>query len=151
MKNIWIHWEKHFTGNLNYPESSSSDEAPPTPPARVSSFSASSADDEDDDPNEALLSDGCVYCLHGYAHNKNRSGYIPRRELISEIMLCFRSETATELRRRRTRELADRVSAMKRRARTAERWHAFKRSLYKPLLTFGVILAGILIYTYVKH
>lgn len=36
------------------------------------------------------------------------------------------SET-TELRRRRTRELADRVSAMKRKAREAERWHALKR------------------------
>ncbi|XP_026321465.1 tyrosine-protein phosphatase non-receptor type 61F isoform X3 [Hyposmocoma kahamanoa] len=69
----------------------------------------------------------------------------------NEALLSEGSETATELRRRRTRELADRVSAMKRRARDAERWHAFKRSLYKPLLTFGVLLAGILIYTYVKH
>ncbi|XP_046976774.1 tyrosine-protein phosphatase non-receptor type 61F-like isoform X1 [Vanessa cardui] len=61
-------------------------------------------------------------------------------------------ETGETLRRRRTRELAERVSVMKKRARDAERWHALKRSLYKPLtITFGFILAGIVIYTYVKH
>ncbi|CAH2035674.1 unnamed protein product, partial [Iphiclides podalirius] len=37
------------------------------------------------------------------------------------------SENSETLRRRRTRELADRVSAMKRRARDAEKWHALKR------------------------
>ncbi|NP_001232932.1 protein tyrosine phosphatase [Bombyx mori] len=56
------------------------------------------------------------------------------------------------LRRRRIRELSERVSLMKRRARDAERWHNLKRSLYKPLtITFGFILAGIVIYSYVKH
>ncbi|XP_072930906.1 tyrosine-protein phosphatase non-receptor type 61F-like [Epargyreus clarus] len=61
-------------------------------------------------------------------------------------------ESTETLRRRRTRELADRVSAMKRRARDAEKWHALKRSLYKPLtITFGFIIAGIVIYSYVKH
>ncbi|XP_061718690.1 tyrosine-protein phosphatase non-receptor type 61F-like isoform X2 [Cydia pomonella] len=36
-------------------------------------------------------------------------------------------EPAAELRRRRTRELSERVSATKRRVRDAERWHDFKR------------------------
>ncbi|CAH2208671.1 jg27401, partial [Pararge aegeria aegeria] len=61
-------------------------------------------------------------------------------------------ENVDTLRRRRTRELADRIAVMKKRGRDAERWHALKRSLYKPLtITFGFILAGIVIYTYVKH
>ncbi|KAI5640307.1 protein-tyrosine phosphatase domain-containing protein [Phthorimaea operculella] len=49
-------------------------------------------------------------------------------------------------------EMADRVAAMKRKARDADRWHHLKRSLYKPLtITLGVFLASILIYSYVKH
>ncbi|CAG4942722.1 unnamed protein product [Colias eurytheme] len=60
--------------------------------------------------------------------------------------------SAETLRRRRTRELAERVSGMKKRARDAERWHALKRSLYKPLtITFGFLLTGIIVYSYVKH
>lgn len=55
-------------------------------------------------------------------------------------------------RRRRDKELAERVAKMKRKAKEADHWHAFKRSLYKPLtITFGFILAGIVIYSYVKH
>ncbi|KAM3969060.1 protein tyrosine phosphatase [Aphomia sociella] len=112
--------------NYGAQESSSSDECPPTPPARESSSAASSqassADDEDDEPTPPPIESG-------------------------ESM-----EPRDTLRRRRTRELADRVSAMKRRARDAEKWHALKRSLYKPLtITFGFILAGIFIYSYVKH
>ncbi|XP_052751404.1 tyrosine-protein phosphatase non-receptor type 2-like isoform X1 [Galleria mellonella] len=115
-------------GNLNYArqESSSSDECPPTPPARESSSAtssqASSADDEDDEPTPTHIDSGDT------------------------------TEARDTLRRRRTRELADRVSAMKRRARDAEKWHAIKRSLYKPLtITFGFLIAGIFIYSYVKH
>ncbi|KAI8431201.1 hypothetical protein MSG28_001239 [Choristoneura fumiferana] len=61
-------------------------------------------------------------------------------------------ESAVSIRRRRNQELAERVSAIKRASRDAERWHDLKRSLYKPLtITFGVLLAGIVIYAYVKH
>lgn len=74
------------------------------------------------------------------------------------VLLCdfsfLRStgEPTDTLRQRRNRELAERVSGMKKRAREAERWHAIKRSLYKPLtITFGFLLAGIIIYSYVKH
>ncbi|XP_061382145.1 tyrosine-protein phosphatase non-receptor type 61F-like isoform X1 [Danaus plexippus] len=129
-------------GNLNYTcsaESSSSDEGAPTPPARDHSpcpsqspspspsptrshtSPASSADDEDDEPPPAPIVESC-------------------------------SEVVETVRRRRTRELAERVSGMKKRARHHERWTTLKRSLYTPLtITFGFILAGILIYTYVKH
>lgn len=61
-------------------------------------------------------------------------------------------ESTDTVRQRRNRELADRVSSMKKRAREAERWQALKRSLYTPLtITFGFLLAGIVIYAYVKH
>ncbi|PZC76589.1 hypothetical protein B5X24_HaOG204429 [Helicoverpa armigera] len=118
-------------GNLNLTQQdSSSDEDPPTPPSRTYSSSASSADDEDDEPFFSVAESHVYIDIDDFCHG---------------------SET-TELRRRRTRELADRVSAMKRKAREAERWHALKRSFYKPLtITFGFILAGIIIYTYVKH
>ncbi|XP_063837868.1 tyrosine-protein phosphatase non-receptor type 61F-like isoform X2 [Ostrinia nubilalis] len=62
------------------------------------------------------------------------------------------STDRNELRRRHTRELADRVSAMKRRAREADKWHALKRSLLAPLaVTVGVLVAGIVVYACVKH
>ncbi|XP_037299675.1 tyrosine-protein phosphatase non-receptor type 61F isoform X2 [Manduca sexta] len=68
------------------------------------------------------------------------------------VVAAESAEPAETLRRRRTRELAERVSGMKRRARDAERWHAIKRSLYKPVaITFGCLLAGIVIYSYVRH
>lgn len=74
------------------------------------------------------------------------------RVWLNNIFIFHSGDGQETLRRRRNREMAERVTAMKRRARDAERWHALKRSLYKPLtITFGFLLAGIVIYTYVKH
>ncbi|XP_059055362.1 tyrosine-protein phosphatase non-receptor type 61F-like isoform X2 [Achroia grisella] len=89
-------------GNLNYTaqESSSSDECPPTPPARESSSASSSqASSADDEDDEP-----------------------PPAPVDSGD-----SESRESLRKRRNRELAERVSAMKRRGRDAEKWHALKR------------------------
>ncbi|KAJ0184002.1 hypothetical protein K1T71_000425 [Dendrolimus kikuchii] len=95
-------------GNLNLstmPESSSSDEATPTLTVRESATSlsspGSSADDEDDEP------------------------------------LLLRAESSsgehadTLRRRRRDKELSERVSKMKRRAKEAEQWQALKRLFLK--------------------
>ncbi|CAH0577792.1 unnamed protein product [Chrysodeixis includens] len=103
-------------------DSSSSESSPPTPVARSRSSSGSSASSADDEDDEPRVIADSVGGL------------------------------GEDLVRRRRRELAERVSSMKRKAREAERWHALKRSLYKPLtITFGFILAGIIIYSYVKH
>lgn len=119
-------------GNLILPlradESSSSDEAPPTPPSRqlVSLLSAPSLS-MDDNYDEAAQPQA------ESSGTENENSLLRRR-------------------RAKNKDLAERVSLMKKRGREAEHWHSIKRSLYKPLtITFGFIVAGFLIYSYVKH
>ncbi|XP_038216097.1 tyrosine-protein phosphatase non-receptor type 61F-like isoform X1 [Zerene cesonia] len=109
-------------GNLNYTAAeSSSSEEGPPTPPARDCPTPASSADDEDEDRDE--------------HTNNETG-----------------ENTETLRRRRTRELAERVSSMKKRAREAERWHALKRSLYKPLtITFGFLLTGIIIYSYVKH
>ncbi|CAG9137407.1 unnamed protein product [Plutella xylostella] len=116
-------------GNLQYSaaDGSSSDEcAPPPPPARRPAPPPPPPGPEDMEP---LLD----------------SAETPP-ESLADV------PSTSELRRRRTEDLAERVSAMKRKAKEADNWNSLKRSLYKPLtITFGVLIAGIVIYAYVKH
>ncbi|CAH1647418.1 unnamed protein product [Spodoptera littoralis] len=108
-------------GNLNFSQQDSSSDESPPTPPSRDNSLSASSADDEDDEPTAAVAES--------------SG-----------------DGADTLRRRRNRELADRVLNMKRKAREAERWHRIKRSLYKPLtITFGFILAGIIIYSYVKH
>lgn len=108
-------------GNLNFSQHDSSSDESPPTPPSRDNSLSASSADDEDDEPTAAVAES--------------SG-----------------DGAETLRRRRNRELADRVLNMKRKAREAERWHRIKRSLYKPLtITFGFILAGIIIYSYVKH
>ncbi|CAH0716299.1 unnamed protein product, partial [Brenthis ino] len=85
-------------GNLNYAcPESSSSDEGPPTPPARDAYSPASSADDEDE--EPAL---------------NESG-------------SASGEPVETLRRRRTRELADRVSGMKKRARDAERWHALKR------------------------
>ncbi|XP_052746619.1 tyrosine-protein phosphatase non-receptor type 61F isoform X2 [Bicyclus anynana] len=105
-------------GNLNYnncsaEESSSSDGEPPTPPARECSSPSSSADEDDDDDSGSINESPAL--------SESGSGYD------MTLLLLSSGGNADTLRRRRTRELADRIAVMKKRAREAEQWHALKR------------------------
>ncbi|XP_014366248.2 tyrosine-protein phosphatase non-receptor type 1 isoform X1 [Papilio machaon] len=63
------------------------------------------------------------------------------------------SEQTSTLRRRNTSEPPEDAPAKKRHARkSSDQWNAIRRSLFKPVtLTFGFLLVGIFIYSYVKH
>ncbi|XP_063372916.1 tyrosine-protein phosphatase non-receptor type 61F-like [Cydia amplana] len=134
------------------------EEEPPPPPPRGESLSAAPKRPLPSIPNSASLGDMHQFTAEASSDDSLPASPAPGASPASsaddedEPPPPDSVEPGAELRRRRTRELAERVSAIKRRARDAERWHDLKRSLYKPLtITFGVILAGIVIYAYVKH
>ncbi|XP_034839382.1 tyrosine-protein phosphatase non-receptor type 61F-like isoform X1 [Maniola hyperantus] len=134
------------------------EDAPPPPPPRAESLTRAPARPLPNIPTSASLGN-----LNYNSESSSSDEEPPVRECPSPTPSADdeddepaspneSAESAGALRRRRTRELADRISVMKKRGRDAERWRALKRSLYKPLtITFGFILAGIVIYTYVKH
>ncbi|KAL4717840.1 hypothetical protein ACJJTC_000989 [Scirpophaga incertulas] len=145
-------------------ENEAEEEAPPPPPPRGASLVQPPARPLPAIPNSTSLGNLSFTARAESSSSDEEPPTPPPRESTPTVsstddeddeateVTADSNEAAATLRRRKTRELADRVSAMKRRARNAEKWHALKRSLYKPLtITFGVLLAGILIYSYVKH
>ncbi|XP_047040488.1 tyrosine-protein phosphatase non-receptor type 2 isoform X2 [Helicoverpa zea] len=120
-------------GNLNLSapqDSSSDDEDPPTPSTQTytgsqlssanhSNLNLSAQQDSSSDEDPPTPPSRTYSSSASSADDEDDEPFFSVAE-------SHGSET-TELRRRRTRELADRVSAMKRKAREAERWHALKR------------------------
>ncbi|XP_060809415.1 tyrosine-protein phosphatase non-receptor type 61F isoform X2 [Amyelois transitella] len=109
---------------------------PPPPPPRAESLTRAPAR-----PLPAIPTSTSLGNLHQYTQESSSSDESPptppARESSSSSAddeddepsphTADSGETSETLRRRRTRELADRVTAMKRRARDAEKWHALKR------------------------
>lgn len=76
--------------------------------------------------------------------------------MVSIVLFCDSGATASEegarRRRRQSRALSDRVSAMRKRAHDTDQWRALRGTIIKRLsILSAVIVAGALIYNYVKH
>lgn len=135
-------------------ESSSSDESQHSATASISS--ASSANDDGEEPSIDTIPESYDDNLPSSPVVLSRSSASSADDEAEELTVNTVAESTAEatetVRKRRNRELSERVFAMKKRAKETERWHALKRSFYKPItITVGFILAGIIIYAYVKH
>ncbi|KAJ8738000.1 hypothetical protein PYW08_000595 [Mythimna loreyi] len=116
------------------------DEAPPPPPPRAESLTRAPARPLPAIPASESLGNLNLSAPQDSSSDESPPTPVSRDESLSassaddeddEPTAAVTESTVgegTELRRRRTRDLADRVSNMKRKAREAERWHQLKRA-----------------------